>query len=43
MNFELLEHYKKEIQSLLAKRLIRPSKSPWNCVALYVNNVAERE
>ena len=28
MNFELLEHYKKEIQNLLDKRLIRHSKSP---------------
>ena len=28
MNFELLEHCKKENQSLLDKKLIRPSKSP---------------
>ena len=43
MNFELLEHCKKEIQSLLDKKLIRPSKSPWSCAAFYVNNAAEKE
>jgi len=43
MNFELLEHCKKEIQSLLDKKLIRPSKSPWNGAAFYVNNAAKKE
>jgi len=43
MNFELLEHWKKEIQTLLVKKLIRPSKSPWSCAAFYVNNAAEKE
>ena len=43
MNFELLELCKKEIQSLLDKKLIRPSKSPWSCAAFYVNNAAKQE
>ena len=43
MNFELLEFCKKEIQSLIDKNLIRPSKSPWSCAAFYVNNAAEKE
>jgi len=38
MNAELLEYCKKEIQTLLEKKLIRPSKSPWSCAAFYVNN-----
>ena len=43
MNTELLEYCKKEIQSLLEKKLIRPSKSPWSCAAFYVNNAPEKE
>ena len=43
MKFELLEFCKKEIQTLLDKGLIRPSKSPWSCAAFYVNNAAEKE
>ena len=43
MNFKLLEHCKKEIQSLLDKKPIRPSKSLWSYAAFYVNNVAEKE
>jgi len=43
MNAELLQYCKKEIQTLLDKELIRPSKSPWSCAAFYVNNVAEKE
>ena len=43
MNAELLEYCKKEIQSLLEKKLIRPSKSPWSCAAFYVNNAPEKE
>ena len=40
---ELLEIYKKEIQSLLDKRLIGFSKSPWSSVASYVYNQAKKE
>jgi len=43
VNSELLEYCKKEIQTLLNKKLIRPSKSPLSCAAFYVNNVAEKE
>ena len=43
MNAKVLEHCKKEIQTLLDKKLIHPSKSPWSCVAFYVNNAAEKE
>uniref|UniRef100_M1DCV3 Zinc knuckle family protein n=1 Tax=Solanum tuberosum TaxID=4113 RepID=M1DCV3_SOLTU len=43
MNAELVEFCKKEIDSLLQKGLIKPSKSPWSCTKFYVNNAAERE
>ncbi|XP_070032092.1 uncharacterized protein, partial [Nicotiana tomentosiformis] len=43
MNAELVEFCKKEIDSLLSKGLIKPSKSPWSCTTLYVNNAAEKE
>ena len=43
MNEELLIYYKKEINDLLAKGLIRKSKSPWSCSAFYVNKQAEIE
>ena len=43
MNNELLEHYKKEIEDLLIKGLIRKSKSPWSCAAFYVNKQAKLE
>ena len=43
MNAELMEYCKKEINDLLAKKIIRPSKSPWSCSAFYVNNSAEKE
>jgi len=43
MNAELLEYCKKEIQTLLEKKLICPSKSPWSCAAFYVNNAPEKE
>ena len=43
MNQELLEYCKKEIQDLLNKKLIRPSKSPWSCPAFYVQKNAELE
>ncbi|XP_070031625.1 uncharacterized protein [Nicotiana tomentosiformis] len=43
MNAELVEFCKKEIDSLLSKGLIKPSKSPWSCTAFYVNNAAEKE
>ncbi|PKI42597.1 hypothetical protein CRG98_037010 [Punica granatum] len=43
MNQELEKHCKVEIQELLNKKLIRPSKSPWSCSAFYVNKNAELE
>ncbi|XP_070045638.1 uncharacterized protein, partial [Nicotiana tomentosiformis] len=43
MNAELVEFCKKEIDSLLSKGLIKPSKSPWSCTAFYVNKAAEKE
>ena len=43
MNSEYLEMCKQEIQSLLDKRLIRKSYSPWSCTAFYVNKNAEIE
>ncbi|GAV90029.1 LOW QUALITY PROTEIN: hypothetical protein CFOL_v3_33438, partial [Cephalotus follicularis] len=43
MIHELMKHCKKEIQELLSKRLIRPSKSPWSCAAFYVNINSEIE
>ncbi|KAG5601110.1 hypothetical protein H5410_032480 [Solanum commersonii] len=32
-----------EIDNLLQKGLIKPSKSPWSCTAFYVNNASEKE
>ncbi|XP_049365194.1 uncharacterized protein LOC125830015, partial [Solanum verrucosum] len=43
MNTELVEFCKKEIDNLLQKGLIKPSKSPWSCTTFYVNNAAEKE
>ncbi|KAI9128417.1 hypothetical protein K1719_001410 [Acacia pycnantha] len=43
MTQELLDTCKKEIQDLLDKKLIRPSRSPWSCAAFYVNKNAEIE
>nr|KAJ0185598.1 hypothetical protein LSAT_V11C900485610 [Lactuca sativa] len=43
MNNELESHCKNEIQDLINKKLIRPSKSPWSCSAFYVMNAAELE
>ncbi|MBW1279432.1 hypothetical protein KYD79_27030, partial [Escherichia coli] len=43
MNKELLETCEQEINDLIKKKLIRPSKSPWSCSAFYVNNQAEKE
>ncbi|KAK0571502.1 hypothetical protein LWI29_017199 [Acer saccharum] len=43
MSSSLLEHCKKEIADLLQKGLIRPSKSPWSCLAFYVQKNAEIE
>ncbi|XP_015078421.1 uncharacterized protein LOC107022275 [Solanum pennellii] len=40
---ELVDSCKREIDSLLQKGLIKPSKSPWSCTAFYVNNAAEQE
>lgn len=36
-------HCKKEIQDLLDKKLIRPSKSPWSCSAFDVMNATKLE
>ena len=41
MNEKLLEYCKQEIDSLIKKKLIRLSKSPWRCAAFYVQNAAE--
>ncbi|XP_015078462.1 uncharacterized protein LOC107022336 [Solanum pennellii] len=43
MNAELVDFCKKEIDNLIQKGLIKPSKSPWSCTAFYVNEVAEQE
>ena len=43
LNNELLEHYKKEIEDLLNKGLIRKNKFPWSCAAFYVNKQVEHE
>ncbi|KAG5567901.1 hypothetical protein H5410_065083, partial [Solanum commersonii] len=43
MNTKLVEFCKKEIDKLLQKGLIKPSKSPWSCTSFYVNNTAEKE
>jgi hypothetical protein len=43
MNAELLNFCQKEISDLLAKGIIRKSKSPWSCVAFYVRKNAEIE
>ncbi|GAV89025.1 hypothetical protein CFOL_v3_32446, partial [Cephalotus follicularis] len=37
MTYELMEYCKKEIQELLNKKLIRPSKSPWSFAAFYID------
>lgn len=43
MNHDLMETCKKEINDLLQKKIIKPSKSPWSCAAFYVINNAEKE
>jgi hypothetical protein len=43
MNIELLDFCQKEIANLLAKGIIRKSKSPWSCAAFYVKKNAEIE
>ena len=43
MNTDMLECCKKEIQDLLDKNFIRPSPSPWSCVAFYVQKNSELE
>ena len=43
MNHQYLDMCKKEISSLINKKLIQPSKSPWSCTAFYVNKHAEQE
>ena len=41
--FGILNLCKKEIDTLLQKGLIRPSKSLWSCTAFYVNKPSEQE
>jgi hypothetical protein len=43
MNAELEQHCRLEIQDLEFKRLIQKSRSPWSCVAFYVNKNSEIE
>ena len=43
MNVELEQHCRKEIQDLESKGLISKSRSPWSCVAFYVNKAYEQE
>ena len=43
MNADTIEFCKKEIHDFLAKKLIRNSKSPWSCVAFYVQKNAKIE
>ena len=43
MNNELLQFCKKEIDDLLNKKIISPSKSPWCCATFYVNKNSEIE
>jgi hypothetical protein len=43
MNTQILEFCQKEIANLLAKGIIRKSKSPWSCAAFYVMKNAELE
>ena len=43
MNEKLLEYCKQEIDSLIKKKLIRPSKSHWSCAVFYIQNVVELE
>ena len=43
MSAETIEFCKNEIQDLLNKKLIRNSKSPWSCMAFYVQKNAEIE
>jgi hypothetical protein len=43
MNTETLEFCQKEIADLLAKGIIRKSKSPWSCAAFYIIKNAKLE
>ena len=43
MNLELLEYYKKEINDLLNKKLIRSNHSPWSYVAFYIQKASKIE
>jgi hypothetical protein len=43
MTAKILEFCQKEIADLLAKGIIRKSKSPWSCAAFYVRKIAEIE
>ena len=43
MNQEIMEFCKNEINDVLEKKIIRHSKSPWSCLAFYVQKNAELE
>ena len=43
MNQELMDIYRAEIEDLLKKGIIRKSRSPWSCLAFYVQKNAEIE
>ena len=43
MNSNILDHYKKKIQSLLDKKLIRPSRFRWSCATFYDKKITEIE
>ena len=43
MNHELMDVCKAEIEDLLRKCIIRNSKSPWSCLAFYVQKNVEIE
>ena len=43
MNVELKQHCRLKIQDLELKGLIKKTKSPWSCVAFYVNKKSKIE
>ena len=43
MSHEIMDFCKREINDLLHKNIIRPSKSPWSCPTFYVKKNAELE
>ena len=43
MSHKQMEYCKQEINDLISKNIIRKSKSPWSCLAFYVNKNDEIE